>query len=224
MRYCNNCGSKLLANSKYCSECGKSIISENKKDITTGKGSINFIASDESKINTRDIYINPHKDSFEIDYEYVTYGKKIKVDTAEKVSKFATVITIISGIMTMITFFLPISIGTLTSISNNLKTILFIVTLFSCMVLAGIRDLLANKNLKLPLNIELKKINDKYISKIATVGECPICGGMVIVKKIKKYNKESGTSIEKYIGICEKNIEHKFTFDSSIFKGERIKE
>lgn len=223
MKSCNKCGAEILTNSKFCSECGERIQDNNGNYIKTGRKSINFIATDESKISTRDIYISPPKDSFEIDYKHVAYGKKINVSTIEKLNRFTTIITIVSGIITVITFFVPFSIGTQSGISNYIKGGLAIIALLGCAILSGLGNLLSNKSIKLPLNIELKKIDDTYISRIATVGECPICKGTVVVIKINEKDNKTNQTKEKYIGICENNQEHKFTFDNTIFKGERIK-
>lgn len=216
MKYCNNCGAEVASNSKFCNECGERLSDDNSNNIKTGRESVNFIATGSSKIRTRDVYINPHKDSFEIEYEEYPFGKEINVSTIEKLNRFTTISSIISSIITMITFCLPISIASI-NLPGFIKVIILIVTAASCLLWSKSDKLLKGESLQLPSNIKLRKVNDKNISRIEIVGECPICKGTVVVNKVREKDKE------KYIGICGNNSEHIFTFDNTIFKGERIK-
>lgn len=224
--YCGECGTELFPNSKFCSECGKFVGNKGGNYIRTGKKSINFIANSDSKINTRDIYINSNMDRDEIEYEQVQYGKKIEVNTVRKFKKVAHIITgigLISSIITIINFFIPFNISIIDNIPLYVKSWLFYVTIFGAIILLGTRELINGRSLSFPLNIEFKKINDKYISKIVNTGICPICGGKVFVVKIKENNNDGTQIKERRIGICENDDEHRFTFDKTILKGERIK-
>lgn len=216
MKYCNNCGAEVASNSKFCSECGERLSDNSSNNIEAGKESVNFIATGSSKIRTRDVYINPHKDSFEIEYKECPFGKEIKVSTIEKLNRFTTISSIISSIITMITFCLPISIASI-NIPSFIKVIVLVVAVVSCLSWSKLDKLSKGGSLQLPLNIKLRKVDNKNISRIAILGECPICKGIVVVNKVKEQDKE------KYIGICGNNSEHRFTFDNTIFKGERIK-
>lgn len=224
MRYCSKCGAKLLPDSKFCSECGEQIENNNNNRIKTEKKSVNFIATGTSKIKTRDIYINRNKDSFEIEYQCSPYGKKMHISKIKNLNNFTTTISLISSLITVITFFLPINIATLSGISIDVKLIMAIITLLFATIASTSYKLLNNKSLKLPLNLEFKKIDDNYFSKVEITGKCPICGGKVRVnKKIAQKDAIINLTKEKYIGICENNEDHRFTFDDTIFKGERIK-
>ena len=55
------------------------------------------------------------------------------------------------------------------------------------------------------------------------MGVCPICRGRVFVVKVKENNNDTNQVKERYIGICENDNEHRFTFDKTILKGERIR-
>ncbi|PAB60526.1 hypothetical protein CCE28_03005 [Anaeromicrobium sediminis] len=52
------------------------------------------------------------------------------------------------------------------------------------------------------------------VSLIKAYSDCPICSGKINAMKLK--------NSERYIGVCNKNSEHAFSFDYTTFTGKPV--
>lgn len=222
MNYCPSCGIELLTVSKFCHECGIELIPSN-NSVKTGSDSINIGVGVNGEFKARDIYVNQPNNGFNIEYEKKSYGKPINVSAIKKLEITAGVISVISGCFTILTTF-ESKLGFFTNIPDSITGLTAILGIGCVFLWSKSVRILNGKSEPYVFGRELKKIDKKTISKIAIVGACPICGGKVLVQKNTEDKSNNKKNSPKLVGICENSPdEHRFTYDQTVMKGERIR-
>lgn len=220
MKYCPYCGTDLVSGSLFCHICGMEVIAYVNTNIT---GNNNIGIGNNNTIG--DIILNPLNHSFEIEYQREQHGHPIKVKLVKKLEMIAAIVTIITACFTMYTSSLQLRMVFGGIIFNLLNIIALCLLIGGPIFLLFAFNLLGYRKMPFLSGIELERVDEENILRFIITGECPICGGIVVVQKDPEMANQSDKNRKaKQIGICQNNPEeHRFTFDHTIFKGERIK-
>ncbi len=210
---CKKCGEKINDKYSFCPFCGQKICSNRDINANTGNNSVNIGVGCES-IN--DIYvenINMSIDKSDTnEQKYIKYQDFIRfnlpgnIKTIDHINKISIVLSIISAIITIITFLFDIK-----SLMQHYNILIISFLFFTWISLYfWITKKELNKNGSTALNRKGMRLvlKDKKIVITNKVGKCLICGGNVYIR----YNKE----LQKTLGTCTNNNEHTYSYDPSV--------
>lgn len=220
---CNFCYAEIKEDDAYCSKCGERVTGDSKvvggvardNNIQVGSGSRNRV--NVGKIEQFNIQQNFNNNLS----QHATYEDKV-LFTLMNNKKFTftgfvvSLLSFLGSIASIYGLYLSgFNLGSLPSLNRilSISTILLPTGMF---VLIIGRDLNKQKFFRLPLyggrGINLKNIND-IIKVVKVFGTCPICKG-----KINLVTDEN----RRTIGVCENNWDHRYSFDHTTYRGQRI--
>lgn len=217
--YCHNCGEKIVAQYyKFCPNCGINLVKDSSKSqsIKIGNNSVNIGGNG----NNHRYHIDSVNYNIDNQQKHIKYNmdevKKIPLDIkkASIFSGFVGLIGFIGSIVSVLSFFEDWTV---------LRSNWWITYMTPLSAIFGFGLLYTLGTLK---NQEFKGVNtflgdflfsmDKKgkVSLIKAYSDCPECTGRVNVMKLK--------NSERYIGVCNKNSDHAFSFDYTNFTGRPI--
>ncbi|MBL4934251.1 zinc ribbon domain-containing protein [Clostridium sp. YIM B02515] len=227
--FCTGCGNSIKTVDKFCSSCGKklSAFNETNNTIITGEGSVSIVSSGKGNIKVGNLYatINSTEQAKQLEYSYTKKGKPFSLNKVRYLKIVSMSAGAIGTALGLVDSTLGILNNSSTMLGNNnsfiITAVSVIVLLISLLIHILYKELLTKGFIWIKphnlINLKLKCNNDGTASLLDLSGVCPKpkCGG-----KIKLY-KDNITG--KIIGYCEKNHDHKFTFDHTDFSGKDIK-
>lgn len=210
---CNNCKTSIGNTYEFCPYCGNPLnnkISIKQRRIRqSGTGNINN--------NFGSIYQNNNICS-KIKYKSIEEEQKVYSSdkTLKKRKDLSIVVGVISGIVTIVDFFI-------THFSGNFITLVAFMVFCLCVVSAmEYSELLSKGIIKREFwgDTVYRNQGAYYKRKEYIMGKCPICDGDVYIKKIDIKHKIK----QKEYGVCNKHpLDHIFSIEDD-YVGIRIEE
>ncbi|MCT4507520.1 MAG: zinc-ribbon domain-containing protein [Tepidibacter sp.] len=217
--YCHNCGKKIVPEVyKFCPNCGVNLGKDSSKSqsIKSGHNSVNIGGNgDNHRYHIDSINYNVDNQQKHIKYN-MDKIKKIPLDIkkASMFSGFVGLIGFIGSIVSIVSFFK----GGILLRSNTWIQYVIPLSMLLGFGLLYILGTLKNQGFK-GVNTFLGDFlllldEERKFFLIKAYSDCPICNGRVNVMKLKNN--------ERYIGVCNKNSDHAFSFDYTNFTGRPI--
>lgn len=218
--YCYNCSQEIINDGyKFCPKCGTNLKDNTSKNqtIKLGSNSINIGGNgDNNQYHINGLDYNATEKQTVIRYNKDKINK-LPYDI-KKASIFSVILTVVSFLGSMASIIGIFKDSTFSQENTWIQLIWISATLLGLSLLYFFSTLKKQefKGIytffgKLLFWLD-KKTGEIY--RIKVYSKCPKCGSDVNIRKIKDK--------EKYIGVCDRNLNHKFAFDHTDFTGEPI--
>ncbi|MCT4594198.1 MAG: zinc ribbon domain-containing protein [Anaeromicrobium sp.] len=217
--YCHSCGEKIVDEGyKFCPKCGANLVKgiSKSQSINTGNNSVNIGGNGDN----HQYHIDNINYNVDNQQNYIKYNmdkiKKIPLDIkkASMFSGFVGLIGFIGSIASVVSLFKDF-----TALRSNswipYVTSLSMLLGFGSLYILGTLKKQGFKGVNTFLGDFLFLLDKEgKVSLIKAYSDCPECDGKINVIKLK--------NSERYIGVCNKNSEHAFSFDYTNFTGKPV--